>query len=88
MEKMHEFTGKKPSYRQCLSAAQKLAKAGATVINLHWGENWLELRKQTNATWCGFGFIRDIDASTIAQTLNQETARQFMRDHFALVHVR
>ena len=68
------FIGKKPSMRQCVAAAAKLAKPGIDSIELQWGENWLELQKQSNGFWCGFGFLRDIDADKVAQALNKGAA--------------
>jgi hypothetical protein len=65
-----DFTGRKPSMRQCLAAAQRLAKTGADHIELAWGENWLQLMRQANGYWAGFGFIRDIDADRIAREMN------------------
>lgn len=71
MRKEFEFEGRKPSLAQCISAARLMNKRGANEVVLSWGENWLELTKQQNGLWCGFGWLRDIDADKVAQALNQ-----------------
>ena len=83
------FTGRKPSFTQCMAQAKRMAKAGRVFIELQWGENWLQLEKSQNY-WQGYGFIRDIDAGIIARELNHsgENVEQFMRDHFQIVHIR
>lgn len=83
------FLGKKPSLKQCMAQAKRMAKAGADNIELQWGENWLQLEK-IGGFWQGFGFIRDIDAGIIARELNHSDIDpvQFMRDHFQIVHIR
>lgn len=63
------FTGRKPSFNQCLAQAKRMAKAGRLWIELQWGENWLQLEKSQNY-WQGYGHIRDIDAGIIARELN------------------
>lgn len=74
MKKEYTFDGRKPSFAQCVAAARLLVKRGAGSIVLQWGENWLELQKQSNGFWCGFGFLRDIDADKVAQALNKGAA--------------
>ena len=83
------FTGRKPSFKQCLAQAKRMSKAGANWIELQWGENWLQLEK-TGAYWSGLGFIRDIDATILALELNHtgENVEQFMREHFQIVNIR
>lgn len=83
------FHGKKPSMKQCIAQAKRMAKAGADHLELQWGENWLQLMRQSNGYWAGFGFIRDIDAQMIARELNHSDLNpmQFMRDHFTIVHI-
>lgn len=81
------FTGRKPSLAQCVKAAKLSAKRGNTEIRLLWGENWCELHKQKNGFWCGFGWLKDIDAQKVCQELDKDKAAQFMRDHFTIVHI-
>lgn len=64
------FSGRKPSYAQCLSKAKTMAKQGYDYLSIQWGENWVDLQKQANGYWCGFGFLKDIDAYAIARDLN------------------
>lgn len=73
MNNCFTFIGKKPSMRQCIAAAAKLAKPGIDSIELQWGENWLQLQK-TGDYWSGFGFLRDIDAAIVARELNHKGA--------------
>lgn len=63
------FTGRKPSFKQCLAQAKRMSEAGRLWIELQWGENWLQLEKSQNY-WQGYGHIRDIDAGIIARELN------------------
>lgn len=67
-----EFKGRKPSMRQCLAAARRLASQNVQHIELAWGENWLQLMRQGNGYWTGLGFIRDIDADRIAREMNHD----------------
>jgi len=64
------FIGKKPSEKQCIAQIKRMAKNGANSIELQWGENWLQLEKQFNGLWSGFGFIKNIDACVLARELN------------------
>jgi ABC-type taurine transport system substrate-binding protein len=90
------FTGKRPSLAQCTKAAKQSAAKGNKAIRLLWGENWLEVRQQTNGRWTGYGWLKTIDADKVAQALNQVDALnqafddpvKFMREHFTIVHVR
>lgn len=83
------FPGKKPSLKQCMAQAKRMAKAGADNIELQWGENWLQLEK-ISGFWQGLGFIRDIDAGIIARELNHSDIDpvQFMREHFQVIHIK
>ena len=90
------FNGKRPSLAQCIKAAKISASKGNSNIRLLWGENWLELRQQSNGVWCGFGWLRTIDSEKVAQALNQAKALdqafgdpiKFLRDHFTVIHVK
>jgi len=89
------FTGKRPSLAQCIKAAKVSAAQGNDAIRILWGENWLELKRQTNGRWVGFGWLRTIDADKVAQGLNNATALaqgfgdpvKFLRDHLTVIHI-
>jgi hypothetical protein len=62
--------GNKPSRRQVLNKVLAAIQAGASRIEVHWGENWLEF-DMTIGTWYGDGWIKDISAHDIANELNR-----------------
>lgn len=66
----HSFIGRKPSAAQCLAAAKRLASTGAQLIELTWGENWMQLHRDPAGYWTGLGFIKNIDACVIAREIN------------------
>lgn len=66
------FNGRRPSLAQCVKAAKQSAAKGNRSIRLLWGENWCEVMQQTNGVWCGFGWLKTIDADKVAQALNQK----------------
>jgi hypothetical protein len=91
-----EFNGKRPSLAQCIKAAKASATKGNDQIRLCWGENWLELRQQSNGRWVGYGWLRTIDADKVAQALNQAQALnnafgdpiKFLNDHFTVISIK
>lgn len=66
----HTFIGRKPSEAQCIAAVKRLATTGAQMIELTWGENWLQLHRDPAGYWTGLGFIKSIDACAIARKIN------------------
>jgi len=68
------FTGRRPSLAQCIKAAKLSATRGHDSIRLCWGENWLEVTRQSNGRWVGYGWLRTIDADKIAAALNGTVA--------------
>lgn len=70
----YSFTGRKPSMAQCIAAARRLAATGAQLIELTWGENWLQLHRDSSGYWTGLGFIKNIDACFIAREINHKGA--------------
>jgi hypothetical protein len=66
----HSFIGRKPSETQCIAAVRRLAATGAQLIELTWGENWLQLHRDAAGYWTGLGFIKNIDACVIARKVN------------------
>lgn len=73
------FKGKKPSFNQVLNKAYERVKLGHTLIEIYWGENGITLDKQhINGLWCGFGWLKDIDASAIAREINLKNEKQLL----------
>ena len=68
------FNGRRPSLAQCIKAAKLSATRGHASIRLLWGENWCEVTRQSNGRWCGYGWLRTIDADKIAAALNGTVA--------------
>jgi hypothetical protein len=65
------FSGRKPSRVQIVAKVKPLAQSGYTFIEVHWGENWLQLDRQgSTGPWYGHGWIKDISADTVAKELN------------------
>jgi hypothetical protein len=91
------FTGRKPSKSQTLAKAKRLENQGADFIAINWGENWIDLKKQPNGIWSGFGWIKDIDGAWIARELNNCPKKAlnsafgdpmgFLRDHLTVIHI-
>jgi len=79
------FTGRKPSRAQILAKVKPLA-ARSTFIEVYWGENWLQLDKHGHQ-WHGHGWLKDIDADSIARELNQANSREFIREHFQFITI-
>lgn len=68
------FTGRRPSLTQCIKVAKLSAARGHCAIRLLWGENWCEVHRQSNGRWCGYGWLKTIDADKIAAALNGTVA--------------
>ena len=69
---------RKPSKSQIIKALQKAVNQGNQQIEIIWGENWLDFQKQSNGNWCGFGWIKEIGADTLANELNAWEHRQLL----------
>jgi len=65
----HTFEGKKPSKAQIITKCKDFIKAGFSSFDIYWGENWLEFQLANNRLH-GHGWIKNISASDIADTLN------------------
>lgn len=59
------FTDRKPSKAQVLARVRKAMKEGAPVIEVLWGENWIEI-ENIHGYWHGRGWIRDISGQDLA----------------------
>lgn len=62
--------GNKPSHKQVMGKVLTAIKAGASRIEVHWGENWLEF-DNTFGTWYGNGWIKNICGQDMANELNR-----------------
>jgi hypothetical protein len=62
------FEGRCPSQKQVEKMVSVGVRSGANTIELWWGENMIELNKQSGQ-WYGRGWIRSISGSDIAEAL-------------------
>lgn len=93
----HNFTGRKPSKAQVMAQAKRFDAQGADFVSLTWGENWIDLQKQSNGIWCGFGWIKEIGGDWVARELNHCPKKalaqgfgdpiKFLNDHFTVIHI-
>jgi len=60
----------KPSITTLRAAIRKAAAAGARAINIHWGENWIQL-EQLPSGWTGWGWIGRNGGQDLAHELNR-----------------
>jgi hypothetical protein len=71
----HEFTGRCPTAAQIKAKVKKAVAEGHGQIELHWGENWIELEKREAngffGPWFGHGWIRRIGGDDIARELSR-----------------
>ena len=65
----HYFEGRCPSKAQVMKVIKQALGEGATNLEISWGENMLTLLKNTNGLWYGYGWIRRISGSDIAEEL-------------------
>jgi hypothetical protein len=63
--------GNKPSRKQVLGKVLTAIRAGASRIEVHWGENCLELDSGIMGTWYGYGWIKEISGQDMANELNR-----------------
>jgi len=64
-----DFTGNKPSKAQVTKAITEGLKAGHRSVAVNWGENQIEVWKGNCGTVMGWGWIRSIGGSDIAETI-------------------
>jgi hypothetical protein len=85
------FQGRKPSNAQVLAKINEGIKDDATIIEISWGENMITLDKQLfngkREAWVGYGWIRNIAGSDLANHINKVYNDKFMKDHFQFIHV-
>jgi hypothetical protein len=66
----HTFEGKKPSKAQVIKQVNIMKDFGVLSFELSWGENYMTFERFNNRL-IGYGFIKNISASDIADTLNK-----------------
>jgi hypothetical protein len=59
---IHEeyFEGRKPSKSQLVRSIKRGLKQGYTDFELSWGENMINLQKNQDNTWFGWGWTRRV----------------------------
>ena len=70
LEVTFSHLGNKPSHKQVFNKVLTAIKAGASRIEVHWGENYLEF-DNTIGTWYGWGWIKNISGQDMANELNR-----------------
>jgi hypothetical protein len=68
------FDGRKPSKNQVIQAIKRGITKGHYQFEIAWGENMVSLEKGRAGvnTWIGWGWIKNISGSDLADQLNQE----------------
>lgn len=83
----YEFSGRKPSNAQVLKHVNEAIRQNCRVINLSWGENWLEFQRMPAGIWLGSGWIRNISGADLAVQVNRALKSNFVKDHFQFINV-
>ena len=63
------FEGRCPTKAQVTKVARIGMSSGASVVEIWWGENMIELQKAYNGSWFGRGWIRSIGGQDLAEEL-------------------
>ena len=68
------FDGRKPSKNQVIQALKRGLSRGHVQFEISWGENMVSLEKHRVApnTWSGWGWIKNISGSDLADQFNKE----------------
>jgi hypothetical protein len=66
------FEGRKPSKNQVIQAIKRGLYGGFHQFEIAWGENMVTLDRQAGGRWAGWGWIKNISGSDLADQLNQE----------------
>ena len=66
------FDGRKPSKSQLIRSIKRGLKQGYDDFELSWGENMINLQKNRDNTWFGWGWIKTLGGDNLAKELNQE----------------
>lgn len=68
----HYFDGRKPSKSQVIQVIKRGLKEGHHMFEIAWGENMVTLDKQFSNRWAGWGWIKNISGSDLADQFNRE----------------
>jgi hypothetical protein len=70
------FDGRKPSKNQVIQAIKRGLSRGHVQFEIAWGENMVSLEKGRAGvnTWLGYGWIKNISGSDLADQFNKEGA--------------
>ena len=66
----HEFTGTKPTKSMIVKKAIALKLAGYRSFGLAWGENQMDFHSAGNNKLHGYGWIKNVSGSDIADFIN------------------
>lgn len=66
------FDGRKPSKSQLVRSVKRGLKQGYTDFELSWGENMINLQKNHDNAWFGWGWIKTLGGDNLAKELTQE----------------
>jgi hypothetical protein len=66
------FDGRKPSKSQLIRSIKRGLKQGYTDFELSWGENMINLQKNHDNAWFGWGWIKALGGDNLAKELTQE----------------
>ena len=68
------FDGRKPSKNQVIQAIKRGLSGGHNMFEIAWGENMVSLEKGRAGvnTWIGWGWIKNISGSDLADQFNRE----------------
>jgi len=68
------FDGRKPSENQVINAIKRGLSKGFSQFELSWGENMVTLEKGRAGVnqWIGWGWIKNISGSDLADQFNRE----------------
>ena len=84
------YNKRKPSRAVIMRTLAEYLKQGGKAFCISWGENCIELDFHPNHDkWYGYGWIKDIGGSDIAEELNaiRKEAQKFVKDHFQFIHI-
>jgi hypothetical protein len=66
------YEGRKPSEAQLRQAVKRGLRQGYIDFELSWGENMINLQKNHDGNWFGWGWIKAIGGDDLARELTQE----------------
>lgn len=66
------FNKRRPSMAQVMRAVTEAVRAGERAIDVSWGENCIELTTGPSRQWTGYGWIKSISGSDIADEVNRK----------------